>query len=321
MVIVKAFDLAMPKRQRGHQSQEQKEDYEARLAVWCAGIMEIRSRLDFEVSSRGWCYVIEEYGLLKGDFDSAQLLINDCRKSGHLPLDICSEDIRRVAEHLEEIDETSPKEEAERIVEYVLSAEDHYTPFSFWEEQDAYIEMAVEKIDLRSLFSSVCGPVHIALTNVSGWIDLNARAAMMRRFAYWERRGKRIILLYCGDHDPGGFRIADFLRSNMMDMQKAVGWSPENLEIDRFGLDASFINRHKLTWIDNLHTSKGVVPSMIRVMLIIGRYTCRTTSSSSVPVRWKLRHLFVDQLQHARSASKPSGSTYPRMQLRSMRRR
>jgi hypothetical protein len=94
----------------------------------------------------------------------------------------------------------------------------------------------------------------------SGWIDLNARAAMMRRFEYWESRGKRIILLYCGDHDPGGFRIADFIRSNMMDMANAVGWSPDNLIIDRFGLHASFVDRHKLTWIDNLHTSKGLLP-------------------------------------------------------------
>jgi hypothetical protein len=258
--VTRSLKLAMPKRPRGRLSREAQEDYDARLSVWCDGILEIKSRLDFDVSSRGWCYVLEEYGLFKSDFDIAQALINACRKSGHLPLDICSEDIRRAAEHLEDIDDETPEEEAARIVDYVLSAEEHYLPFSFWEAQDTYCEMGVEKIDLKSLFSVVCGPFRVALTNMSGWNDLNTRAAMMRRFACWERRGKRIVLLYCGDHDPGGFHIASFVRSNMADMTNAVGWSPDNLIIDRFGLNADFIRRNRLTWIDNLHTSSGVFP-------------------------------------------------------------
>jgi hypothetical protein len=79
----------------------------------------------------------------------------------------------------------------------------------------------------------------------------------MRRFARWERRGKRCMLLHCGDHDPGGLHISDFLRSNMADLTAAVGWSPDNLKIDRFGLNVDFIRRHRLTWIDNLETGTG----------------------------------------------------------------
>src|SRR5262249_8372082 len=36
-----------------------------------------------------------------------------------------------------------------------------------------------------------------------------------------------------------------------------VGWSPDNLIIDRFGLNPDFIRQHRLTWIDNLETSSG----------------------------------------------------------------
>ena len=43
-------------------------------------------------------------------------------------------------------------------------------------------------------------------------------------------------------------------------MARAVGWSPDNLIIDRFGLDYDFIERHGLTWIENLATSKGEYP-------------------------------------------------------------
>ena len=43
----------------------------------------------------------------------------------------------------------------------------------------------------------------------------------------------------------------------MEDLAGAVGWSPEDLVIDRFGLNYDFIKEQGLTWIDNLETSSG----------------------------------------------------------------
>jgi len=88
---------------------------------------------------------------------------------------------------------------------------------------NVYLEMTVEKIDLKNLFSPACARFHLATTNISGWNDINRRVQIMRRFAHWERQGKKCILLHCGDHDPGGLRISEFLRSNFEDLAKAVG--------------------------------------------------------------------------------------------------
>jgi hypothetical protein len=247
----------MPRRSRGRPSPAAAEQYERELKRWCDGIKQINSRLDFKVSSRGWCYVLEEHRLEKGDFDTAERLINDCRKDNHLPLDICGEDDGRQAEHVEKIDHETPSEYAQGWVDYLSDAHEQYCPTSFWDELDTYVQMTVEKIDLKSLFSSVCEPFHLPISNISGWNDINSRAAIMRRFKHWEARGKRIVLLHCGDHDPGGLHISDFLRSNMADLAKAVGWSPKNLHIDRFGLNYGFIQRHRLTWIENLITGSG----------------------------------------------------------------
>jgi hypothetical protein len=137
------------------------------------------------------------------------------------------------------------------------SAHRYYDPISFWEEQEYYVEMAVEKIDLQSLFSEVCEEFHVPLTNVSGWMGVNSRAAILQRFAKWEGKGKKCVLLFCGDHDPGGLQITDFLHSNLKDLERAAGFSPDNLIIKRFGLNADFIKTHGLTWIDNLETSSG----------------------------------------------------------------
>jgi hypothetical protein len=116
--------------------------------------------------------------------------------------------------------------------------------------------MTVEKIDLKNLFRPVTKQLHVPTYNVSGWNDINSRAAIMMRFRTYGR-GKKCILLHCGDHDPGGLHISKFIRSNMQELAEQVGWSPDNLIIDRFGLNADFIDEQGLTWIDNLGTGSG----------------------------------------------------------------
>jgi hypothetical protein len=217
-------------------------------------------RLDFSVGSRGWAYLLEGDRFIdKDEIDAAQALINVCRKNGDLPLDICSEDEKRAAENLEEID-ADPEERAAALFDYIQTAENYYTPFSFWDDLDTYVQTATEKSNVKNLFEKVATEFHIPIANVGGWADLNVRAGFMQRFAEKEAEGKRCVLLYFGDFDPGGLHISSKLHSNFDDMARAVGWSPRFLEIDRFGLDYDFIERNGLTWIENLATSKGEYP-------------------------------------------------------------
>lgn len=258
--------ITIPETRRGRRSAEQQAAYEAELEAFCQAIKEIRSRLDFDVSSRGWCYILEEHGLTKGDFDKAEGLIRECRKKGLLPLDIVAEDGARATENqVGAPDNETPEEYAESLhqvyitdaYETALSEVRRYIPKVFWDNQDYYIEMLVEKVDLKNLFKSICREFYIPITNSRGWSDLNSRAAMMRRFEHWESQGKDCILLYCGDHDPGGLHISDSLRSNMREIEEAVGWSPGKLTIDRFGLNHDFITDNNLSWVENLETSSG----------------------------------------------------------------
>lgn len=251
------ISITLPKRKRGRQSAAADEKYEQEVEAFCEAINQIRSTLDFAVSSRGWCYVLEEHGLTKGYFNTAQGLINELRKSGDLSLDICAVDESRNAINLEYIDDDNPEAEAEYIVDRMEEGYRNYHPISFWDDQDYYVEILVEKIDLKSLFDRVCKPFRIPLANAKGWSDINGRAVMMKRFKKWEERGKQCVLLYCGDHDPGGLNISDFLKSNLDDVGGAVGWQPGDLIIDRFGLNHDFIEEQGLTWIDNLETSSG----------------------------------------------------------------
>ena len=101
------MSVGLPSMGRGRPTEARRTAYAAELATFCERILEIRSRLDFAVSSRGWAYLLEGEGLIvKGDFAAAQRLINDCRKSGELPLDICATDESRKFENIESIDAT-----------------------------------------------------------------------------------------------------------------------------------------------------------------------------------------------------------------------
>jgi len=104
----------------------------------------------------------------------------------------------------------------------------------------------------------VCEEYHVPIINSRGWSDLNLRAGLMRRFKEHEEKGRRAVLLLCGDHDPVGLQICDRFRHLLDELAGAVGWSTKSLEIERFGLSCEFIEANGLTWIDGLQTSSGL---------------------------------------------------------------
>ena len=101
-------EIVIPKRSRGRQSVAAQLAYREQVEEFCRRIEEIRATLDFEVSARGWCYILEEHGATKADFTTIERLFVACRKSGDLPIDICAEDEARAAEHVEDLDEADP---------------------------------------------------------------------------------------------------------------------------------------------------------------------------------------------------------------------
>jgi hypothetical protein len=126
-----------------------------------------------------------------------------------------------------------------------------------FDDSDYYCEMWVEKIDLKSLFSGICKRYTMPLINIRGRTCLNSRAGTMKRFLERESEGKTCVLLYCGDHDPSGHDISGSVISDIESLSGATGFSPDNLVVDRFGLNFDFIEAERLSWSENLVTSSG----------------------------------------------------------------
>jgi hypothetical protein len=260
MVQTSSPPVRLPESRKGRRSEAQQARHDALIRAFVGRLLEIRSRLDFTPGTRGWCYILENEGLItKGEFKRMEGFLGDWRKDGLLPLDFCSDDDKRAASNLESLDSSDPVAYARAYASHAASCWQTYEPVSFWKFQPCYIEMAVEKVDLRVLFEPVCAEYHVPIWNAGGWSDINSRARVMERFREHDEAGRRCVLLYCGDFDPAGLLISDVIRKNLRDLEKAVGWSPtlDRLIIDRFGLNADFIEANGLTWIDGLETGSG----------------------------------------------------------------
>lgn len=250
--------ITIPRMKKGRPSDIARTQYQSDLQAFASGILKIKSTLPFQISARGWCYQLESAGIItKGEFADAESVINECRKNGMLPINICAEDVTRMTSGIEYIDKTDPNEYIRDQIEVIHWSLGSYKPISFWDSQEYYIEMLVEKIDLLTLFEPICKKYYIPITNAKGWLDINGKASIMRRFMEHEKAGRRCVLLYCGDHDPAGLLISDRLLDTFIEMEGAVGWNPRHLIIKRFGLNSDFINAHGLVWLENLETSSG----------------------------------------------------------------
>jgi len=251
---------------------------EAELVEFSANLLRIGETIGFKVSARGWCYTLEGFRLInKNQFNRVESAVNECRDKGYLPIDFVPEDAPRVFKGVEEPTEESPVGYMKRFLEGAMNCQEWYTP-NWWEDEEYYIQMVVEKVDLMTLFEPVCEAYHIPIATGRGWSSKLQRALYARRFKEAEEIGLKCLLLSCGDHDPDGLRITDFLRNNLWDLRNVcfhdgyrgynpggqiykngilISDEPERLKIKRFGLNYDFIIEHNLTWIDNLITASG----------------------------------------------------------------
>lgn len=268
MIDITNKEIVLPISKKGRKSQEYLKQYEKQLNEFAEGLKQLQLKIaDKEqidkidkkdkISARGWCYLLEGMKLIdKTQFDYAQRLINHCRKEGFLPIDFVASDQARKFFHVEDIKvETKDyRVWVNNHLRYTRHIYRHKKDITFWENQEYYIQMMVEKIDVRNLFDDICKHYHIPISNAKGWSDLLSRYYLALRFKEAEEMGLKTVLLYYGDFDPAGILIADVFKKNLADIQKASGYNPKNLIVDHFGLTFDFIQKHNLLWIDNLKT-------------------------------------------------------------------
>jgi hypothetical protein len=247
-------EIKLPKGLRG-------QAYKDALQEFADALIELDETMENKVSARGWCYLLEGMNLItKDQFSYVQKLINDkLRKTGLIPIDFVEVDVKRSFNNVEDLTKNTkdPIEHINSYLRWIKKIDEYKEDVAFWESQEYYIQMCVEKIDIRNLFQPICEKYHIPIANMVGWSDINSRNEIVERFKEAEELGLKPILLYYGDFDPAGILIADKFKKNLNDLELATNWNAENLIVDHFGITFDFIEEHNLTWIDNLTTASN----------------------------------------------------------------
>ena len=82
--------------------------------------------------------------------------MGDMRKTGELPIDITEPDELRRLRGVELLGYDDPQDEADWITKDVSRQIDNWLPRSVWADQNIFLTVAVEKMDLVKLFAP-CG--------------------------------------------------------------------------------------------------------------------------------------------------------------------
>lgn len=295
------MNIVLPTKKRGRPKDGEREQYIADLKIMATQILEMQSHYSHRQSSRGWCYLLENQRVINKDqFDMVQGCINEARKLGILPIDFVLDEDARSFDNTEDSISYDYENPEDSVVRQVREALDDYITYggniNFWDAQTVYVQMLVEKVDLKVLFGGICAHYHIPIATAHGWSSIMQRNEMAQRFKYWQNRSKDVVLLYCGDHDPAGLKISEVLMSNFKEIEGGSGWCPDDLIIDRFGLNYDLIQRANLTWIDNLISGRKKPPEYHKqyVRDYIAKYGERKVEANALVTREDLAKELVE---------------------------
>lgn len=133
------------------------------------------------------------------------------------------------------------------------------------ENQEVYIEMWVEKDALSGVLKRITSHYHINLMVNRGYSSCTAMHDAYERFVEKLKLGKKVVLLYLGDHDPSGLdmdrdikeRLKEFIinSSELKNVwhEKANGhWNNKKKEFDDTEDDFSYFLSEVEEWFENL---------------------------------------------------------------------
>jgi len=85
-----------------------------------------------------------------------------------------------------------------------------------WSNQDNYVEVGIEKKALQGVFETPCLMAHVGLAPFKGYSSLTFLKDANLRFRTAQYMGKKLFMLYFGDHDPSGDNIPDTIKQNLL---------------------------------------------------------------------------------------------------------
>lgn len=93
----------------------------------------------------------------------------------------------------------------------VLNGIEYQFALDYWERQEAYVEVWVEKDALSAVIERPCNRWRVPYMACKGYLSASEAWRSGRRFMDKLQEGRRCVLIHLGDHDPSGI---DMTRDN-----------------------------------------------------------------------------------------------------------
>lgn len=155
-------------------------------------------------------------------------LVTDGRMAGMIDWNSIEDRGRGVRPWLVEEDEHAVL----RGIEYGLSLD-------YWERQNAYVEVWVEKDALASVIERPSRRYRVPYMPCKGYLSASEAWRAGRRFAEMEAEGRRCVVIHLGDHDPSGI---DMSRDNR---DRLSLFGEGQVELRRIALNMDQVEEHR----------------------------------------------------------------------------
>lgn len=154
-------------------------------------------------------------------------LINDARLSGLIDWEAIEDRTRNLRR----------RSKWENPSEVINSAAGSYH-IDYWEGQENYIEVWVEKDALVGIVGRICEKLDVNYFSCRGYVSQSEMWVASQRLKRRENEGKNIILLHLGDHDPSGIDMS----RDIIDRQILFG--SLDINFDRLALNMNQIDQY-----------------------------------------------------------------------------
>lgn len=120
----------------------------------------------------------------------------------------------------------------------VLNGIEQGFALDYWERQNAYVEVWVEKDALSSVIERPCERFRVPFMPCKGYLSASEAWRSGRRFRRMNRAGRRCVLIHLGDHDPSGI---DMTRDNG---DRVALFGEERVEVRRIALNMDQVDQY-----------------------------------------------------------------------------
>jgi hypothetical protein len=164
------------------------------------GILENYEQQGFDLSLRQLYYQLVSKNLVPNtekSYKNVGCLVSDARLAGLIDWDMIKDRGREMTKN--------PHWDNTR--DFIESVSPQFR-FNLWRDQDAYVEVMVEKQALEGVLEPVCKQLDVPFTANKGYSSSSAMYEASKRFLAAAEEGKECYVVYLGDHDPSGIDMS-----------------------------------------------------------------------------------------------------------------